>query len=101
MGLSSFTPELFSCQEKTLECQEKTENGHSELGFECKTKRKGLGTKRKRIWVCLAILLSFSPARRKRLSARRKQKMVILCMVLSVDPGEKDWGPGENEFGPV
>merc|ERR1712143_69064 len=98
-GENEFGPvELFSCQEKTLECQEKTENGHSKLGFECKTKRKGLGTKRKRIRVCLAILLSFSPARRKRLSARRKQKMVILSLVLSVETEEKDWGPRENEF---
>ena len=32
---------------------------------------------------------------------RRKQKMVILSWILSVEPGEKDWGPGENEFRPV
>ena len=89
---------LFSCQEKTLECQEKTENGHSKLGFECRNRGKGLGTKRKRILDCFAFLLSFSPARRKRLSARSKQKMVILSLVLSVETEEKDWGSRENEF---
>ena len=85
---------LFSCQEKTLGCQEKTEYGHSKLGFECRNRGKRLGTKRKRILDCFAFLLSFSPA-------RRKQKMVILSLVLSVKPKEKDWGPRENEFGSV
>mgnify|MGYP001318773452 FL=1 len=88
---------LFSCQEKTPECQEKTDFGHSKLGFHFGARRKGLRARIKRILAQIC----FSPARRKRLSARRKQILVILSLVLTVDPGEKVSGPGENEFGLV
>ena len=88
---------LFSCQEKTPECQEKTDFGHSKLGSHFWARRKGLRARIKQILARIC----FSPARRKRLSARRKQISVILSLVLTVDPGEKVSGPGENEFGLV
>ena len=88
---------VFSCQEKTPECQEKTEIGHSKLVFDCGARRKGPRARRKRSWACIC----FSPVRRKRLSARRKQNLVILSLVFTVEPGEKVSGPGENEFGLV
>ena len=88
---------LFSCQEKTTECQEKTDFGHSKLGFHFGARRKGPRARRKRIWACIC----FSPARRKRLSSRRKQNLVILSLVLTVEPGEKVHWLGQNKFGHV
>ena len=85
---------LFSCQEKTPECQEKTDFGHSKLGFHFWARRKGLRARIKRILARIC----FSPARRKRLSARRKQILAILSLDFTLGPGEKVSGLGENEF---